>query len=203
MTYIEANDRNPFGDDFDESILQDGAKDSTWLQGYSDKRIERELALRKGEKVLPLQHRFHLARAKTEAGKTNGQRVFHWQSRKGYSSVQWNEETFKELGIDPTENPAYYKGEDGLVYNGSNVLMVAPKEVAAANFARVQDELEAQRASAANRMADAGAEYAATTGGASPTFATQDNPRTGEEVEDRPTTAKRGPGRPKKQKKTK
>ncbi len=197
MAYIEANDRNPFGDDFDEKILQDAGKDSTWLQGYSDKRIERELALRNGDKVQPLEYRFHLARAKTEDG---GKRVFHWQSRMGYSTVKWDEENFKRLGIDPTENPAYNKGEDGLVYNGTQVLMVAPRQVAAANFAKVQDELDVQRAAAANRMADAGERYAAATGTASPTFATQDNALTGEVVEDRPTTKKRGPGRPKKQK---
>lgn len=192
MAYIEAKDRNPFGEDFDESILQDAGRDSTWLEGYSDKRIERELGIRRGDSTDPLPYRFHLARAKTLDGqRTDGQRVFHWRSRKGYKPVEWNEENFKTLGINPVSNPAFYKGEDGLVYNGSNLLVVADAKVASANYKKMQNEQAIMEASAANRMEDAGQKYAAATGGSDPTFSIVEDSQTGKEIGKQPTRRKK------------
>jgi hypothetical protein len=191
MAYIESKDRNPFGEDFDETILEDSGRDSTWLEGYSDKRIERQLAIRRGDKVEPLPNRYHLARAKTFDGqRADGQRIFHWRSRKGYKPVEWNEETFKELGINPSSNPAFYKGEDGLVYNGSNMLMVADKAVAAANWHKLQDDQAQMQAAAANRMQAAGEAYAAATGGPDPTFAIVEDSK-GRRIADQPTRQKK------------
>lgn len=191
MVYIESSDRNPFGEDFDESILADAGRDSTWLEGYSDKRIARELAIRRGDKVDPLPNRFHLARAKSFDGqRADGQRVFHWKSRKGYEPVAWDEEVWKRLGINPASNPAFYRGEDGMVWNGTQLLMVADRKTAAANYIKQQDEKQAMEAAAANRMKAAGERYAAATGGSDPTFAIVEDSR-GRKIADQPTRQKK------------
>ena len=135
-THIQIEDRNPWGDEIDESVLNDPGVDSTYVEGYSDVRRNRELAVRDGKRPPSLRHRLQWARAKTYDGQRyDGQRVMHWQVNKHHKMLPYDEAL--KLGYMVDKNPAITKGEDGLAYLGERVLMYAPAEVAAANLQKV------------------------------------------------------------------
>ncbi len=137
--FIAVHDRNPFGEEFDESILSDPGRDSTYIEGYSDVRRDRELAFRSGERPKPLKHRLHWARAKTFDGqRADGRRMMHWQTEKKYEALPYVEAV--KLGYMVNKNPAIRQGEDGLAYLGERVLMYCSAKVAAANLKKVQDD---------------------------------------------------------------
>ena len=138
-TYIQVEDRNPFGDEFDESILEDPTKDSTYIEGYSDVRRQRELAVRNGERPAPLKHRLQWARGKTFDGSRNdGRRIMHWQTNKRYEMLRYDDAV--KMGYRVDLNPAIVRGDDGNAYLGERVLMYAGAKVAAANLEKVRKD---------------------------------------------------------------
>lgn len=138
---VQVDDRNPFGEEFDQSILNDPGRDSTYIEGYSDVRRQRELDARDGKRPPPLRHRLQWARAKTLDGmRDDGRRIMQWQVNKRYEMLPYDEAI--KLGYKVNENPAITKGEDGNAYLGERVLMYASAKVAAANLKKVLDDTE-------------------------------------------------------------
>jgi len=156
--YIEVSDPSPFGEQFDQAVLQDSGKDSTYIEGYSNVRTQRELAVARGERPEPLRHRLHWARGKTLDGvRDDGRRISHWQVNKHYRMLPYEEAV--KLGYDVTANPAIRKGEDGLAWLGERVLMVADAPIAAANLKKVQQDTTAMLEAPQTRMQDAVESY--------------------------------------------
>jgi len=156
--YVEVSDPSPFGEQFDEAVLQDSGKDSTYIKGYSDVRQQREIAVSQGERPTPLRHRLQWARGKTLDGvRDDGRRISHWQVNKHYRMLPYDDAV--TLGYDVTANPAIRKGEDGLAWLGERVLMVADAPVAAANLKKVQQDTQAMLDMPRARMEDAVASY--------------------------------------------
>ncbi len=163
--FIAAQDRNPFGEEFDESILTDPGHDSTYIEGYSDVRRDRELALRARQPVKPLKHRLQWARAKTFDGqRADGKRIMHWQTEKKYEALSYEEAV--RLGYRVDKNPAIRKGEDGLAYLGERVLMYASARVAAANLKKVQQDTRDLMEKPARDMENSVARFHQNTKGA-------------------------------------
>jgi len=168
--YITVEDRNPYGDEIDESLLNDPGKDSTYIEGYSDVRRDRERAIAEGNRVAPLKHRLQWARARSFDGtKNDGRRIMHWQSRKGYSALPYDEAI--KLGYRVDNNPAIQKGADGMCYLGEQMLMVADAKTAATNLKRAQRDLEAQMDAPQQRMEAATNRFNARGAGKASAFA--------------------------------
>lgn len=136
--FIRVEDRTPYGEDFDEKILHDAAIDSTYIEGYSDVRTQRELDVRAGKKVDPLRHRLQWVRAKSTDNTADGRRPQHWSSRKGYRPLSYDEAI--KLGYRVDKNMAISKGADGNAYLADCMLMFCDAPVAAANLKRVQQD---------------------------------------------------------------
>lgn len=137
--YVVVEDRNPYGEEVDESLLNDAGKDSTYIEGYSDVRRQRELDVRDGKRPAPLKHRLQWARAKSFDGqKMDGRRVMHWQSRKGYRALSYDDAM--KLGYRVDQNPAIQKGPDGMCYLGEQMLMVADARTAASNLVKLRED---------------------------------------------------------------
>lgn len=140
--FIEVHDRNPYGEDVDERAMQDAARDSTYIEGYSDIRLQRELDIRDGREPAPLKHRLQWARGKSFDGtKNDGRRIMHWSVNKHYKMLPYDEAIKLGYGVD--KNPAITRGADGLAYLGERVLMYAGGPVAAANLKKVDQEQQA------------------------------------------------------------
>ena len=162
---IEVVDRNPYGDDVDPQAMEDAARDSTFIEGYSDVRSQRELDVRDGKQPAPLKHRLQWARAKSFDGtRSDGRRMMHWQVDKHYETLKYDDAI--KMGYLVDKNPAITKGPDGLAYLGERVLMYATGPVAAANKRKVDGELAEQTQRAANRMEDAVERFNRDTKGA-------------------------------------
>ena len=164
--FVEVHDRNPYGEDFDESLMEDAGIDSTFIEGYSDIRKERELAVRNGTiPPAPLRHRLQWARAKSFDGQTNdGRRMHHWQTKKHYKTLRYDEAI--EMGYNLSQNPAIKKGEDGLAYLGYQVLMYADGPTAAANLKKVMRDTEEQKERPKQKMQEAVERFNKDTKGA-------------------------------------
>lgn len=164
-SYVAVEDRNPFGEDFDEALLNDPSIDSTYIEGYSDVRRNRELALRDGETAPPLKHRLQWARAKTFDGQhLDGRRMMHWQTKNGYRPLPYDEAV--KLGYDVRTNPAITKGEDGLAYLDSRVLVFTDGKRAATNLKRLQEDAAELAARPQRRMEEAVERFNRNTKGA-------------------------------------
>lgn len=137
---IEVEDRNPFGEEVDTSHLTNEERDALYIEGYSDKRREFELAVARGEHPDPLQWRLHWVRGQAITGDADGRKVAEWKA-KGYIPVMW--EDAEKYGIN-LQDSAAVKGPDGSVRLGDVVLMAAPAKVAAAHYRR-QRELTAEQ----------------------------------------------------------
>jgi len=135
---------NPFGDFSDEQMAGDptGKTDRFFLKGYSDKRHERDLEIKKAMQenrnpvLEPLPRRFQYVSVEGPGAKPDKTKYVEWVAR-GYRAVKWDE--LASLGID-VENSTPEKGPDGTVRVGSQLLMVADAAVAARHF-RDQREL--------------------------------------------------------------
>ena len=139
--FIQVEDRTPYGEDFDPAILEDAARDSTFIEGYSDVRTQRELDMRDGKRPDPLKHRLQWVRAKKlDNTSADGRRMNHWSTRKGYRTLSYDDAI--KLGYKLDNNLAISKGADGLAYLGDSVLMIADAATAAANLMKVQRENE-------------------------------------------------------------
>lgn len=161
---VEVQDRNPFGDVDEKTmnrIMEDPSYSASYVKGYSDKRTQRDIALREGHRPETLPFRLQWARAKTLDGRDDIRRVNHWKQR-GYTKLTWAEAEAK--GLDLANSGAVQKGEDGLIYYGENVLMICDADRAAYNYKKQRQATEEQAESAQARVEAAGERLAAATG---------------------------------------
>lgn len=132
---------NPFGD-FTEEQIRPGPtrKDKFYLDGYSEKRFEREVALRAGEKVAPLTHRFQYVSDTNTLGGPSKEKYVEWLG-KGYRPVQFDE--LASLGIDPAKSTCE-RGVNGEARVASQILMVCDAPTAAYHYQQNQELIASQ-----------------------------------------------------------
>ena len=160
--YIEVEETSPFGAEVDERYLGTEARDASYLPGYSDKRMAREEAIRDGKPAPELDYRLEWVRAQRADGSRDGAKLSEWKA-KGYQIISW--EDAKAQGIRVDESAAQ-KGEDGNVYWGDSVLMIASKAVAAAHYWKQRRDTAGQPEKLVYQpIRDAHEEYAKRTGG--------------------------------------
>ncbi len=144
---ITAEPASIFGE-VPEEIVTDPTTSMLHIKGYSDKRLECELAQQKGEKGEPVSHRFHFVRHTGQAKRTADFRVL------GYRAPMWDDLVDAEgnpkendYGIDITETPAAERAPDGTVVAGDLQLRVVPAATAAGIKKRhanlVQEQIDA------------------------------------------------------------
>jgi hypothetical protein len=144
VTYVEVEDRNPFGESVDEEVFNSPEFTSNYIPGWSDERHQNDVRKGQGEPIVPLKCRFQWARCKDvkDTEKASGRRVQHWRQKR-YTIPDYKE--VQEMGYDLDENEAITRGPDGKAYWGEHVLMVAPAEVAAAHYQAKQQANEDQQ----------------------------------------------------------
>ena len=159
--YIEAREASPFGEAHDYSPLANPTKDVYELPGYSDKRREREIAVAKGEHPGPLPFRVQLVPTARVTGKPDRRKEQEYRNL-GYKPM--TEEDAKTLGIDLT-NSAYEvdKASKHVILN-ENLAMWAPREVAARNFARLNELNRQQKQEVKERIENAVEKFNAEAG---------------------------------------
>jgi len=132
---------NPFGEFSEEQLNgMPGAKDKFYLAGYSDKRFEREMAIKTGEKPTPLPYRFQYVSIQKSDGAPDKAKYVDWQAR-GYRAVQYDE--LASFGIDP-EKSTCERGPNGEARCASQVLMVCDAKTAAYHYNRNQQLIAEQ-----------------------------------------------------------
>ena len=129
---------NPFGDFDPEQLAGKPDTDRFYLKGYSDKRHERDLAMKVGEKPEMLNHRFQYVPIQRADGTPNKTKYVEWIA-KGYRPVQWDEA--KALGLDLDLSTAE-KGADGTVRVATQILMVTDRANAARHYQEQRDSTE-------------------------------------------------------------
>ena len=127
---------NPFGEVSEEQLKGQALSDNFYLKGYSDKRHERELAIKQGRKPETLPRRFQFVSVEDRSGKPVGEKQLAFR-RMGYRPVSFDEA--KSLGLD-LDNSTAVKGPDGNVRVGSQMLMVIDSGGAARHY---RDQREA------------------------------------------------------------
>lgn len=166
--YIEVHDRNPWGEEIDEALLNDPGKDSTYIKGYSDVRRERELDIARGKQPRSLKHRLQWVRAKAADGITpDDKRVHHWTVKRGYRPLKYDEAI--KLGYAVDENPAITKGANDFAWKGGDILMIADAKTAATNLRRLQRNNDEAQNAPKERMERAVESFNASAKGAAAT----------------------------------
>lgn len=169
--YIEASERSPFGEAHDFSPLENPENDVFHLPGYSDKRIERELAVRRGESPAPLEFRIQWVPVEKISGAPDRRKVRDYSTR-GYKVM--TPEDAKNLGLD-LENSAAQIIDD-TVRLEENMAVWAPREVAAKDNAKLNYLNQRQQEEVKERIEDAVEEFnvsaglKAKAGGSEPIF---------------------------------
>ena len=150
---ITVREVSPFGDITPEDVskLAGVGQDRYFLPGYSDKRRDRELAIRKGETAPGLKHRFHLVPVAHIDGRPIAKGVAD-KRQEGYRPVKADE--CKALGVDIT-NTSFHVATDGTVMNGDSLLMVTDARHAAANYVALARRNEALQDAPRARMEQA------------------------------------------------
>lgn len=137
---------NPFGSFSDEQMAGKPLVDRFYLKGYSDKRHERELAMREREKSTsapkpePLAHRFQYVSVMRPDGSADKTKYVEWVA-KGYRSVKYDE--LESLGIDTAGSTAE-RNTAGDAVVGSQLLMVCDAATAARRFNEQRELTENQ-----------------------------------------------------------
>jgi hypothetical protein len=129
------------------------AHDAFYLHGYSDKRQDQDQARAAGERTEPLPHRFQFVSVERSNGQPNNEKVSYYKGR-GYKPLMYDE--LSSFGIDAAKS-ACVKGPDGTCRQGSQMVMVAPKEVAARDF-RLRQEAIKRRLGSYKAMAEQAAD---------------------------------------------
>jgi len=147
--------------DMTEQELQDPNLDQFYLKGYSDKRNAFIEAQKRGERPQPLPYRFQYTSVMRSSGAPDGRKQAA-RSAKGYVPVKWD--SAEQYGIelqDAEGNPigAARRGDDGNVYVGSQMLMVAPAKIAAREAMRVRQATNAQLDAVDERLKNKAAEW--------------------------------------------
>lgn len=170
---VTARERSPFGDLTPEEVakLAGSGRDRWFIEGYSDKRTQRELDIKQGKPTAALSHRFHLVPITSVDGRNIAKGVSD-KRQEGYRPVK--AEDLKGLGIS-IENGAYEVAPDGTIRNGDSMLMVTDAKHAAANYIAQQRRNQALEDAPKARLEEATARFNRSTGltertGATPIF---------------------------------
>lgn len=131
---------NPFGEFTAEQLAGAPLSDRFYLPGYSDKRHERELAMKAGKRPETLPRRFQFVSVERADTTPNRSKEVEWRA-KGYRPVMWDEA--ESLGINLKES-ACAKAADGTVRVDSQLLMVADAAVAARHYREQRDLTDRQ-----------------------------------------------------------
>jgi hypothetical protein len=137
---VEVEDRNPFGENVDESIVDNPIRSLTYVPGYSDAKHKRELDIKEGKTPRPLRHRFQWVRAERATGSPDGTKINEFKG-KGYHMIGWQEAI--DLGYNMEESAAV-KGEDGTCRLGDQVLMVCDAKTAATHYKRWRETTDSE-----------------------------------------------------------
>jgi len=162
VSYVEVEDRNPFGEAMDESVFQDTGFTSNWVPGYSDVRRQREIDMAEGKEVQPLAHRFHWIRDRNTDNSYEARKVSHWVNEKHYTIEDYDK--LVEMGYPLADNPGITKDPDGRARWGEHVLGVAAPEVAAAHYQKNLEAMAEEEQRAHQATATAVEEFTAATG---------------------------------------
>lgn len=164
---IIAEELSPWGDasDVDTPAVR---HDYFHIEGYSNKRTERELAVRAGERPDPLPWRFQYVTTVDPMGRAQSSRKAGEFRANGYVAVQYDE-CLSKYGIDPSKS-GFDRAPDGTcTVGGTQMLMAAPARVAA-GLAKAQRELTQQLSDGRNsKLERAVDEYNAAHPGSAPT----------------------------------
>jgi len=128
-----------------EEVVTDPTVSMLYIEGYSNRREQIELAQRNGDPFKPLTHRFHFVRHTGAAKLTADFRANQ------YRPLMWDDcidadgnSKDNEYGIDLTMTPAVEKAPDGTVIAGDLQLMVVPASVAAGIKKRHENKIKQQ-----------------------------------------------------------
>lgn len=138
----------------------DPEQDAFYLPGYSDKRMEREIALREGERPRPINGRLHAVVTQDLAGKPVKLKEREFRM-KGYQPL--TKDLAERLGYD-VKNSGYEVRPDGTVGLNEYTLFYAPPEAAEREIKRVDARNEAMQETARAKMEDAAANFNAALG---------------------------------------
>lgn len=159
---VTARERSPYGDITPEELanLTGQGRDRWYIDGYSDKRTQRELDIREGRKASSLTHRFHLVPVTGIDGKSLAKGVSE-KRQQGYRPVMATD--LKGLGIS-LDNGAYEVMPDGTIRNGDCILMVTDAKHAAANYIAQERRNQAAMDAPKARMEKAAEDFNAKMG---------------------------------------
>ena len=170
---VTARERSPYGDLTPEEVakMAGSGRDRWYIEGYSDKRLKRELDQRDGKPTTALSHRFHLVPVTSVDGRNIAKGVSD-KRQEGYRPV--TKADLAGLGIR-LDNGAYEIAPDGTVRNGDSMLMVTDAKHAAANYILQQRRNQALEDAPKARLEEATARFNRATGlternGTSPIF---------------------------------
>ena len=150
-----AEELNPFGD-VGDTVLPSGVRDETWVQGYSDIRFNRDRAIAQGKRPEPLPFRLHYVNSKRATGQADNAKISEFRT-KGYETVKYDD-CLKQFNIDPSKS-GFVRNPDGTCGLGDQVLMIAPKEVAAYHAKAQRDDTRALSEGARGKLDEAVAQY--------------------------------------------
>jgi hypothetical protein len=161
---IEAREASIWGVVTDPEALIANAptRDGFYVPGYSDKRAAWDAAKlawerggRHGPPPAPLDFRLQFVSVERGSGQPTGHKVAEFANQ-GYRKLKWDEA--KSFGLD-LANTQCMTDAEGNIRNGSQLLMIADRETAARNAARLDATAQGQEAAIADRLADAAAAY--------------------------------------------
>ena len=153
---------NPFGEFSPEQLAgSPNAKDKFYLAGYSEKRRDREVAIKAGEKPEALARRFQYISDQKASGAPDKSKYVEWIG-KGYRPVRYDE--LEGLGIDP-ERSTCERGPIGEARVASQILMVCDAPTAAFHYKQNQALIDSQfKTNVEDRMNQAVDDYNAKHG---------------------------------------
>lgn len=161
---VTAKPATPFGDIPDE-LMNDPMMDRWWIPGWSDLIMENARRRKRGLPEKPLPFRLQFVSIDRGDGRYYSKNVADFAS-KGYRRVRWDEQenvNGSGYAID-LENSACIQTPEGYAQCASQILMVAPPELAARNWKLHRDRVEAQLQGAERRAKEAALQIERETG---------------------------------------
>ena len=134
--------------------------DPFYIKGYSDKRKEFEQAAARGDRPAPLPYRFQYVPTAKTSGIPDNQKTAEYTA-KGYTPMLYDDAV--KYGIDPKES-GFVRAPDGTCRVANQLLMVAPRQVAARLAKQQQDLTKELSAGATSKLDAAVADFNARVG---------------------------------------
>ncbi len=131
-----AEELSIWGDTSDSELPPDAPdRDFFWVEGYSDKRREFELAAASGERPKPLKWRLQYVSVEAPNRMPDGRKEMQFRAM-GYVPIPFDRAA--DYGIDSLQS-GFIKGPDGTCRVGSQMLMACPAEKAAVHARKQRD----------------------------------------------------------------